>query len=335
VSKFCFICLLLFTSSSLKAEELITFDLNECLKFATHIFKGTVLDEEGRVRIDEVLKGKHRSKELTFREFKDLNQYGDYAPVEKKGWQLYLFLKADSLDANQLNPICYWENSSAAESVFLMTLSILWIKEDYTYCSVQPTNPGPVVFGKRGTEEKARAYIVEYINVGKKIKRIEKIRRCKRKGRKLKRLYNETILKALVFEALAGSNCDKEILAFIRPHLIGQIYSVPQRTMLRKYVEIGREKVQIDLDQIFEEEFAFWKTYIPSGQEKIWWRYDSKYIMKFAYFRALLTAMAENKVGDWKEKCQEAIQFFRAIEYYDQGKNYGKIHEQLERYLKE
>ena len=307
----------------------MTFDLEFCLDSSSHIFKGVLVDEQGTIAIKEVIKGHFSLENFLLPSIAEINNYGEYAPQEKTGWEVFIFLTKNQ--EGSLIPV--FNLLGPGDEAFMAALSILWVKKGFTYSAIQVDNPGPVQFTKLQSESKVRFYIDGFLNLEKRLLKINQSKRCKRKIKKLSKCYEDYTydgqLSHKVYVEIVTSACGRRILPFLKPKIRKGQYGSFDRRMLVDYIKIGGERVASKVEEIYKYEFNFWKDHINSKVEKGWWKNTSKNNMRLAYFRDLMTSMAKNKIGNWAGNCDEVIDFFQGLPDYNESPIYEKIHDLL------
>lgn len=149
-------------------EEQITFDMTYqyCVKYATHIVKGKIIDARGTVKINELWLGNTNHKKLIFNQLSTPSQLGGYGPNGPLiGWEVILFLRKSPIDGN-LYPIKFYAETEedadwTSEELNTMVPTFLrycmvFSKEENLFYGVQKDNPGDVIFIETIPEERLR-----------------------------------------------------------------------------------------------------------------------------------------------------------------------------------
>lgn len=317
----------LISLASARAEDCLSINIGYCLDSSTLILKGRIIDEHGVIQVDAVLKGAFPSNEVTFRELRDINQYGDYSPETKVGWEVIIFLKTS--EQHELVPVMYWDNLPKALG---LGVSTLWFKDGKVfYADKSPADK--LVFLKRGEQQNIERMIIAHVRNEEAIHKIEKYKSCRKKFNRLEKLYEESDFDEMIFDAMIKTECGEEILAFTRPIALDSQYTYMQRKMLPAFVQYGQQQIVPDLEAMFDREFRFWKAYIGVPERRLWWHFDSTLEMRFAIFGTWMQLMIEHKLGDWELHAHEVIDYFGSLEAYRTNIGYGKLHDAVQRWL--
>ena len=321
---------ILISLASAKSEDHPTIAIRYCIDSSTLIIKGKILDEDGNIKIEAVLKGAFPSDQVQIRELQDINKYGDYSPKMKMDWEVIIFFKAS--EQQGIIPAYYWENSSTMSKALGYGLSTLWCKDgNVFYAGFSPDDE--VHFLRQGEQREIESWIIEHVRIEKELNRIEKYKSCTKKFNQLEKLYKESDLDEMIVDAMLKTECGKQILDFVRPIVLDSQYTYMQMKLLPSFVEYGRQQIVPDLEVMFDKEFRFWKAYIGVPERRLWWQLDSKLVMRFAIFERLLRLIIVNKLGDWELHANEVSDYFGSLEAYRTNTGYGRLHEYVQYWL--
>ncbi len=325
---FLFIVLIsLISLDSARSEDCLLMNIGYCLDSSTLILKGRILDEDGDIQVEAVLKGAFPSNQVTFHELRDINKYGDYSPEIKVGWEVIIFLKTS--EQHEFVPVMYWDNLPKALG---FGASTLWLKDGKVFYADK--SPGDkVVFLKQGEQQNMESMIIAHVRNEEAIRKIEKYKSCTKKFNRLENLYEESDFDEMIFDAMLKTECGDEILAFTRPIVLDSQYTYMQKKMLPGFVQYGQQQIVPDLEAMFDREFRFWKAYIGKPERRLWWRFDSTLQMRFAIFGTLMRLMIEHKLGDWELHANEVIDYFGSLEAYQANLGYGKLNKTVQHLL--
>lgn len=158
-----------------KMEEQITFDLTYeyCVKYASHIIKGKIIDTKGTVEIKEFWLGDLEDKQLIFNKLSTPSQLKYYGPSEPLvGWEVILFLRKSPIDG-KLYPIKFYaENEDDADwtaeelnaqAMLFFKCSMVFSKNGTVYWASQVDTVSNAIFGKRFSEEKLKKMVFEIL----------------------------------------------------------------------------------------------------------------------------------------------------------------------------
>lgn len=320
----------LISSASARSESFPEISIGYCLDSLTLILKGRMLDEEGSIKIEAVLKGAFPSNQMLFPEFQDINNYGDYSPKLKADWEVIIFLKTS--EQHEIVPVFYWDSDVKMSKALGFGLSTLWFKDG----SVFYGSSGPddeMKFLRRGEQHAMESRIIEHVRIEEAINKIATYKSCTKKFNELEKLYEESIYAEMIFDAMLKTECGDQILDFVRPTVLDSQYTYMQRKMLPSFVEYGKQQVVPDLEAMFDKEFKSWKAYIGEPERQRWWHFESALQMRFAIFGTLMRLIIENKLGDWERHADEVIDYFGSLEAYRTNHGYAKLHESVQYWL--
>jgi hypothetical protein len=324
---FLFIVLVFLISlPSARSESFPEINIGYCLDSSTLILKGRILNEDGSIKIESVLKGTFPSHHILIPEFRDINNFGDYSPKLKVDWEVIIFLKGSA--QHGIIPV----DSSQMSKALGFGLSTLWFKDG----SVFYGSNGPddeIKFVRQGEQHSIESRILEHVRNEEAINRIEKYKSCKKKFNQLEKLYEESFYNEMIFDAMLKTDCSDQILDFVSPIVLDTQYNYMQKKMLPSFVEYGKQQIVPDLEAMFDREFRFWKEYIGVPERRLWWHMDSTLEMRFAIFKTLLQLIIENKLGDWELNANEVIDYFGSLEAYRTNIGYGTLHDSVQRWL--
>jgi hypothetical protein len=328
---FLFIVLIfLISSASARSESFPEISIGYCLDSSTLILKGRMLDEDGSIKIEAVLKGAFPSNQVLIPEFQDINNFGDYSPEMKADWEVIIFLKTS--EQYEIVPVFYWDSDAKMSKALGFGLSTLWFKDGNVFYG--SSGPDDVIkFVRQGEQHAIETNIIEHVKTEDAINRIEKYKSCRKKFNQLEQLYKQSDYAEMIFDAMLKTECGDQILDFVRPTVLDSQYTYMQRKMLPSFVEYGKQQVVPDLESMFDKEFRFWKAYIGVPERKRWWQFDSALQMRFAIFGTLMRLIIENKLGDWERHTNEVIDYFGSLEAYRTNYGYGKLHESVQYWL--
>lgn len=328
---FLFIVLIVHISlASARSEDWPEISIGYCLDSSTLIIKGRILDEDGTIKIEAILKGAFPSNQVLIRELRDINKYGNYSPKMKVDWEVIIFFKRGK--QQEIIPVIYWDDSSNMSKALGFGLSTLWFKDGSVfYASKGPDDK--LMFIRQGEQRDMETWIIEHVRNEEAINRIEKYKSCRKKFNRLKKLYEESVYDEMIFDAMLKTECSDQILDFVRPIVLDSQYTYMQKKMFPGFVEYGKQQIVPDLEAMFDKEFRFWKGYIGVPERRLWWHLDSTLEMRFAIFGTLMRLMIENKLGDWELYSNEVIDYFGSLEAYRANMGYGKLHDTVQRWL--
>lgn len=313
--------------SSARSEDCLVMNIGYCLDASTLILKGSIVDEDGAIQVEAVLKGEYPSNLVTFHELRDINTYGDYSPEIKVGWEVIIFLKTS--EQNELVPVMHWDNLPKALG---LGVSTLWFKDgNVFYADKSPADK--VVFLRQGEQQNMESMIIEHVRNEEAITQIEKYKSCRKKFNRLEKLYEESNFDEMIFDAMLKTECGDEILAFSRPIVLDSQYTYMQKKMLPGFFQYGQQQIVPDLEAMFDREFRFWKAYIGVPERRLWWRFDSTLQMRFAIFGTWMQLMIAHKLGDWEHHANEVMDYFSRLEAYQANTGYGKLNETVQHWL--
>ncbi len=328
---FLFNVLIFFISlSSARSEALPEIEIGYCLDSSTLILKGRILDENGRIKIEAVLKGAFPSNQVLIREFQDINKYGDYSPKLKVDWEVIIFLKTS--EQHEIIPVFYWDNYSKMSKALGFGLSTLWFKDGRVfYGSSGPDDE--IMFLRRGDQHNMESMIIEHVRNEKMINRIEKYKSCRKKFNQLEKLCEKYPYDEMIIDAMLKTDCSDQILDFVRPIVLDSQYTYIQKKLFPSFVKYGKQQIIPDLEAMFDREFKFWKEYIGEPERHLWWQLNSTLQMRFAIFSTLMSLIIENKLGDWELHANEVIDYFGSLEAYRTNNGYGTLQDSVQYWL--
>ncbi len=321
----------LILSTSLRGEELITLWFEHCLKKSTHIFKASIIDSSGTVMIHELLKGKSNIKTMTLPDFEQAkDRFSDYLPDDGlPGWELILFMQEDSLQKELYHPVNYFDTPGYRD--FELALSIIWLRDGEAYYSFQPSNPGPVVFGSWGSDQRYFNRIEAYRKFEKKLKRVNRKKTCRKKMKLLSKMYTKARNKSDVYQKIKELSCKKEQLSFIEKTMYSESsYHWIRSTAMEDFISMDKERADRVLDEVFKKEFAFWQNHINNNPKDKWWLRDNPNYPRFTFFWRLVASTIHHKLSDWKEKGTLVKDYFSQVENYGRTDGFKRIDKQVE-----
>ena len=324
------VLIFLISCASARSEDYATFHIGLCLDSSTVIIRGKILDEDGHIKVEEVLKGIFPSDHIFIQQLQDINQYGDYSPERKAGWEVIIFFKAGAQQG--LIPVHYWENNSQGSLALGFGLSTLWCKDGSVFYAGFSAED-KAVFRRQGEQRAMEDLIKEHVQTEEALKRIEKYKSCTKKFKQLEKLYEGSNFVEIVYDAMVKTECGEQIVDFVRPTVLDSPYTYMQMKMLPGFVENGGQEIVPDLEAMYDKEFRFWKEYIGVPERRLWWHFDSTLQMRFAIFETLMRLIIENELGDWELHANQVIDYFGSLDAYRTNTGYGKMHETVQRWL--
>jgi len=322
---------LLIGSLSIKAEILITFDLDYCTDSASHIFRAKILNEKGLLEVNQVYFGKSTVKNITLPDLAIIKkEHPDYVPSDEfQNWEIMVFL-------NEMNPSkqTFIPAFDLAKSSFDLAVSIFCIKNNKVYYSFDSYDSNKVIFGEVSSLLKMEKRMKDMLEVKTEIKRIEKKKRCQRKMKLFSRVFNKNKYQEKVYDAVLKMNCEQQVLQFLEMHLANHSYQWVYRRMISDYVRFGKENKRKKIEAIFESEFTFWKNYVQTNPNKKWWR-DEEMKHRLYYISNLIFAIVRNEVGSWEEHVKKIDEVFVPLEKYQKAERDMTINQRLQRVLKQ
>ncbi|HEY3386566.1 MAG TPA: hypothetical protein VGK46_08660, partial [Saprospiraceae bacterium] len=242
------VLIFLISLASARSESWPEINIGYCLDSSTLIIKGKILDTDGNIKIEGVLKGAFPSNQILIQELQDINKYGDYSPKMKVGWEVIIFFKAS--EQHGIIPVFYWDDSSSMAKALGFGLSTLWFKDGSVFYS----SNGPddtVKFVWQGEQRTMESMIMEHVRIEEAINRIEKSKSCKKKFNQLEKLYEESEYGEMIFDAMLKTGCGEQILDFVRPIVLDSQYTYMQKKMFPSFVEYGKQQTVPDLEAMF------------------------------------------------------------------------------------
>lgn len=129
------VLIFLISVESARSEDHPEISIEYCLDSSTLILKGRILNEDGNVKIEAVLKGAFPSHQALIRELRDINNYGEYSPKMKVDWEVIIFFKASK--QHGIVPVFYWDDDADTSKVLGFAISTLWLKDGSVFYARQ------------------------------------------------------------------------------------------------------------------------------------------------------------------------------------------------------